>query len=275
MTEATIVPYTELLKVPGPLDYRDVRKNTQLVKLALKEVMIENVDYGKIPGCGDKPGLFKPGAEKLGLMFKLGCFPEVKNESENPDIIKYLVKTKVVHLPTGIEMCVGVGCASTDEEKYKWRKAKQKAEFEATPDDRKRIKYDYNTTTEQVRQNPADVENTVLKMAAKRSMVDAIIKATAATDIFNQGEDDIIIDIEESRNAPKKPQAKTDVKPEETKVPDNSHEPALPNGYKLIVSKFKGTCKGCNQETAEGSKIIFNPNAKGMVYHPDCLPVAK
>lgn len=269
--EVSIQPYTDALKTPGPLDFRDVRKNTQLVKKALQEVMVDKVDYGLIPGCGDKPGLFKPGAEKLGLMFKLGCFPDVKNLSDTQDEKKYLVMTKVIHLPTGTEVCIGVGCASSDEEKYKWRKAYQKAEFDNSPEDRRRIKYGRDYTVEQVRTNPSDVENTVLKMAAKRSMVDAIIKATAATDIFNQGEDDIIIDIEEPRSGVKKPQAKVEAPP--TKTETTTEQPALPDGFAPMMAKFKGACKGCKGEIAVGAKMLYNRATKEAFHGLDCVNI--
>jgi len=277
--ETVVQTYTDVLRTPGPLDFKDVRRNTQLVKKALVEVMVEGVDYGKIPGCGDKPGLFKAGSEKLGLMFKLGCFPNVKNESDNPDIIKYVVLTKVIHLPTGIEMCVGVGCASTDEEKYKWRKVYQKAEYENSPEERRRIKYGRDYTVEQVRTNPADVENTILKMAAKRSMVDAIIKATAATDIFNQGEDDIIIDIEESRNTPKKPKTKevpiveikTDPASENVTYDKPTNDTRIaPEGFVKMSAKFDGTCKGCNGIIYQKTMMFFN-KTKGAYHNLDCI----
>jgi hypothetical protein len=43
----------------------------------------------------------------------------------------------------------------------------------------------------QVRTNPADVANTILKMAKKRAQVDAVITATAASDIFTQDIEDL------------------------------------------------------------------------------------
>lgn len=280
--EVAIQPYPEHLRTPGPLEFRDVRRNTQLVKQALEQVMKKDVDYGTVPGCGDKQGLFKAGAEKLMLMFKLGCFVEAKNESDNPDVIKYVTKTRIVHLPTGIELGTGVGSASTEEEKYKWRKMVCQEEFDATPEERRREKW-YKAyqdkpaySVKQVRTNPADVENTVLKMSAKRSKVDAVITCTAASDIFNQGEDDIIIDIEEPRNPLKKPQSKTEAKKTE-KAPEtapntqsSATERATPAGYRAIKAKFNGICPACNQETHVGADIFYKEATK-KAYHPDCV----
>lgn len=265
-----VQPYTETLRTPGPLEFRDIRKNTQLVKKALQEVMVEKVDYGKIPGCGDKPGLFKPGAEKLMLMFKLGAFPETKNESDSNDVMKYVTRTKIVHLPTGIELCVGLGCASTDEEKYKWRRAVSEAEWEATPDERRRLKYlREGDPTKQVRTNPADIENTVLKMSKKRSVVDAVIMATAATDIFNQGEDDIIIDIEESRAAqPKKLQTK---EPQKVHTQPELPTGPIPAGTRELIAKFDSTCKGCQADIKKGEKILYSDSKKASYHGADCV----
>ena len=43
--------------------------------------------------------------------------------------------------------------------------------------------------------NPADCYNTVLKMAKKRALVDAVLTATAASDIFTQDLEDISANI--------------------------------------------------------------------------------
>ena len=89
---------------------------------------------------------------------------------------------------------IGIGEASSDEEKYKWRRAVNDAEFNTTPASRRREKHgrgydgkpDY--TIPQVRTNPADQANTVLKMAKKRSYTDLALTATAASEVFTQDE---------------------------------------------------------------------------------------
>ena len=261
------------LRHPQPLSFADVRRNTQLVKQALREIMVKDVDYGTTPGCGDKPGLKKPGAEKLGFLFKIGCFPQTEDKSENGEFT-YIIRTKAVHQPTGIDLGEGVGAASTLEEKYAWRAAVCKEEWEATPDERKRLKWQKkwkegrptgeHESIMQVRDNPANKQNTVLKMAAKRSMVDVIVKVTAASDIFNQGEDDIIIDIDEPRQ-PEKPKAK---KAEPTAHPDSSQAPQ-PAGYIIMAAKRDGICKGCQKAITIGNEIAFSKE-KGA-YHRDCV----
>ena len=59
-----------------------------------------------------------------------------------------------------------------------------------TPEDRKRIKYG-KYTAKQVRTEPADLANTVLKMACKRAQLAMTLNVTAASDIFSQDLDDL------------------------------------------------------------------------------------
>jgi hypothetical protein len=88
-----------------------------------------------------------------------------------------------------------VGECSSQEEKYSWRAAVCPEEWDDTPESRRRTKYSrYQGKVEkkqQIRTNPADVANTILKMAKKRAQVDAVITATAASDIFTQDIEDL------------------------------------------------------------------------------------
>jgi peroxiredoxin family protein len=89
----------------------------------------------------------------------------------------------------------GVGECSSQEDKYAWRAALCDDEYDDTPENRRRVKYSkYQGKVEkkkQVRTNPADVANTILKMAKKRAQVDAVITCTAASDIFTQDIEDL------------------------------------------------------------------------------------
>jgi len=268
-------------RTPQPLSFTDIRRNTKLVKQALQEIMVKDVDYGTTPGCGDKPGLKKPGSEKLSLLFKLALFPQVEDKSENGEFT-YIVRTKVIHQPTGIELGEGVGAASTLEDKYAWRAAVCDEEFESTPEERRRIKWEkgYNggkpTSKKQVRDNPAGKQNTVLKMASKRSKVDAVIQVTGASDIFNQGEDDIIIDENQSRN-PSKPkekaptpaagQTRQEAQPSEAEA-SQEKKPVVADGVKM-TSKRDGICKGCSKEIKIGSEIVWSKAAGA--FHAGCV----
>ncbi len=281
---AEIVPYPDKMKSSEPLSFQDIRLNTSLVKKALKEVMIKTVDFGTVPGCGDKLGLFKPGAEKLMLLFKLGCFPEVQRLHDDPDALEFIVRTRIIHIPTGAELGVGLGSSSSNEEKYKWREATKK-EWDNTPEERKRIKYkrgDYDKAKRtygpekeilQVRTNPADLNNTLLKMACKRSKVDAVITCTGASDIFTQDmEDDGLPTIQSDEQPLKRPESKESEKTSEN-APNSKSEAGkkpIPAGYRPIKAKWNGLCSDCGLEVKEGSDVLYNDQKK-KVCHPECV----
>jgi len=262
MTEQSeIVVYPDKMNTSDPLSYEDIRGNTSLVKQAVAGIMIKDVDYGVIQGCGNKPSLFKPGAEKLALMFKLGCFLKVDDQSEPSEtggIVKYVVRTEIRHIPTGRELGIGVGMCSSAEEKYAWKKAICKAEFDATPDESKRIKYYRDgSIAQQIRTNPHDLANTILKMAAKRSKIDGVLTVTAASDILSQ-------DLEERQVDNGQPA----IQRATAKAP-NKEEGGLPAGYREMKSKYDGQCKGCEGAIAVGDTIYYSKE-KGTFKHLVC-----
>jgi hypothetical protein len=171
----------------------DIRAQVNTIQHVLREVMIENTHYGKIPGT-NAPSLFKPGAEKIMATFRLSADPEVTDLGDS-DQIRYQVKVRLMS-PSGVFVGAGIGECSSNEEKYKWRKAVCVEEFnEATPE-RKREKWSRGKggstyRQQQIRTEPADLANTILKMAKKRALVDAVLTATAASDIFTQDVEDL------------------------------------------------------------------------------------
>lgn len=167
----------------------DVRAQVNLMQDVMQEVMKDGTHYGKIPGTQSK-SLYKAGAEKLMATFRLAAKPEVEDLSENGEIA-YRVAVNLL-TADGTFVGAGIGECSSAEEKYSWRAAVHKKEWDATPENRRRVKY-YRDGKEvqQVRTNPADVANTILKMAKKRAQVDAVITATAASDIFTQDIEDL------------------------------------------------------------------------------------
>lgn len=171
------------------LTAEDVRAQVNLMQDVMQKVMKDGTHYGKIPGTQSK-SLYKAGAEKLMATFRLAAKPEVEDLSENGEIA-YRV-TVILLTANGTFVGAGIGECSSAEEKYSWRAAVHKKEWDATPENRRRVKY-YRDGKEvqQVRTNPADVANTILKMAKKRAQVDAVITATAASDIFTQDIEDL------------------------------------------------------------------------------------
>lgn len=173
----------------------DIRAQVNLIQEVMKGSMKENVHFGKIPGCGDKPTLLKPGAEKILSTFRIAVDTQVEADLSTSDEIRYRIKAVATHAPTGMVLGSAMGECSTGEDKFKWRKAVCKKEFEETPENRRRSKWktgsrgDYQI--EQVRTEPSDLANTVLKMAAKRAEVAVTLRVTAASDIFTQDIEDL------------------------------------------------------------------------------------
>lgn len=186
-----------LVQVPFVRTVAEVKKQREMIVDLMKQAMVDGVDFGKIPGCGDKPTLFKPGSEKILSMFRIGVDPMVEDLS-NAEHVRFRVKLRLFSMNDGTEIGMGIGEASSEEEKYCWRAAVCAEEFtKAEQEGRARIKWKkgskggaaYSVT--QVRTNPADVANTVLKMSKKRAQIDAVLTSTAASDIFGQDIEDL------------------------------------------------------------------------------------
>jgi hypothetical protein len=186
----------------------EVRNNINLIQEAMKATMKKDVHYGTIPGC-PKPSLYKAGAEVIMALFKLSTDPVVTDLSKDIEI-RYQVKVNIT-TREGVFVGSGIGECSSSEEKYSWRSAVCQEEFDATPENLRRIKFkkQYNAPVaqiQQVRVNPGDMANTILKMAKKRALIDAVLTATGASDIFAQDIEDLpegFIQPEMPQEAPK------------------------------------------------------------------------
>lgn len=188
MTEALALQPVE---EAGPLTADQLVARLRTIQDVMTRVMKEDQDYGTIPGT-PKPCLYKPGAEKLCVTFRLAPDdPIIETIHEFTGGIRYRVRVPI-RGSNGSLVAVGVGECSSDEEKYRWRRPVHPAEFQAAPEDQKRQKWTRDGDLwDQVRVNAADVLNTVLKMAHKRAYVHGTIMATAAGAIFTQDIEDL------------------------------------------------------------------------------------
>ena len=180
-----------------PLTAAQVKAQVQRIQEVMAAVMQKDVHYGIIPGT-QKPTLYKPGSEKILSTFRIAAHPKEIEDLSTNDEIRYRVKVYGVAMENDqILFGVGVGECSSSEEKYKWRRPVCDGEFNDTPEDRKRLKWvkGYNEKPDyqikQVRTNPSDVANTILKMAKKRAQIDMTLTATGASDVFDQDLEDL------------------------------------------------------------------------------------
>jgi hypothetical protein len=195
----------------------EVKAHVNLIQQVMQAVMKPKVHFDTIPGT-DKPTLLKPGAEVLMSTFRIAVDPRVTDLSTS-DEIRYRVFCIGTHQTSGTVLGTGLGECSSNEEKYKWRRAVCEEEFDQTPEDRRRVKFGRKTgghyTVQQVRTEPADVANTILKMAKKRGLVDFTLTALAASDIFAQDLEDMPEEVREgviegeARPAVQQPRAKS------------------------------------------------------------------
>lgn len=234
------------------LSAAQVKGQVQLIQQVMESVMKEGVHYGVIPGT-DKPSLLKPGAEVLMATFRIAVDPQIEDLSSE-DVIRYRVRCVGTHQTSGTVLGAGIGECSSNEEKYKWKKAYPR-EFNSTPEDRRRIKYGYNKSERkdfeitQVRTEPADVANTILKMAKKRALVDFTLTALAASDCFNQDLEEMDESLRESltegeqKRQVQQPQARS-----------KKAEPSDPN-KKLEVGQLKFIRKKLEGGKVEEKKV--------------------
>ncbi|UCZ53211.1 hypothetical protein LGQ02_20970 [Bacillus shivajii] len=118
------------------------------------------LDYGVIDGFS-KPTLLKPGAEKLCDVFGFMKTVEVVNRIEQWEvgIFAYEVKVTLTQKDTGIIEAEGIGSCNSKESSFK-------------------------------HQDPYTIVNTVLKMAKKRALIDAVLTATRSSGLFTQDIED-------------------------------------------------------------------------------------
>lgn len=183
------MPRAGIVQSGGRLSASEVVQHAMVVQEVMRAVMKQDVHFGTIPGT-PKPTLYQPGADVLCMTFRIAAEFEEKDLS-TADVVRYRITCRGVHQATGVVLGSGIGEASSGEDKYKWRKAVSDKEFENTPPALRRIKYGKSWETKQVRTEPADLANTVLKMAAKRAKIAMVLNVTAASDMFGQDLEDL------------------------------------------------------------------------------------
>lgn len=196
----------------------------QAKKDFINKVLAEGTDYGPIPG-GDKPALKKPGAEKLSSFFGLRpIFEDVQTvedwmgEQHGGEPFFYYRQRCKLFLGDALSgPLVGTadGSCNSWETKFRYRYSNRKCpncsretiikgkdEYGGGwlcyarkggcgakyPDGDQSIE---SQKLGQVKNtDPAELVNTILKMAQKRALVAAVLIATGASDYFTQDVDD-------------------------------------------------------------------------------------
>lgn len=193
-----------------------ISKQIQSIQKVMAENMKKDEHYGVIEGCGDKPTLLKPGAEKLNLLFRFAPEYKIERFELDGEHREYEFICSLIHIPTGQKVGQGVGVCSTRESKYRYINASRKCPscgqekiikgkqeygggwlcwaskggcgMKFADGDRS---IEGQTVGKIEITDPADKYNTVKKIAKKRALVDAVLTATAASDLFAQDLEDL------------------------------------------------------------------------------------
>ena len=154
-TNIAIIDTVEVAQVEATM-----RKISQFQQV-IQNTLHQNHDYGIIPGT-DKPTLLKPGAEKILMMMGLCSEFEIVDSTRDFEkgFFQYQVRCKLLKGDTVITE--GLGACNTREKKY-------------------------------MKMDPYTMDNTVLKMAKKRALIDATLLVASLSDIFNQDLEDMDI----------------------------------------------------------------------------------
>lgn len=246
-----------------------------------QNIMKKNIDYGTIPGCA-KPSLYKPGAELLMVTFGLSDRIDVEELSENGDEIRYRVKSEAYS--QDVYLGCGVGEASTNEEKYKWRKVVCDEEYEDTPLENRREKWFKGYEGEkpykqkQIRTNPADVANTVLKMAKKRSKIDLVLSVLGASRIYTQDLEDMSAELQDMLTDEEKKEKKSSkpsttpttpvgetgvIESVEVKTGESKNGTWTRYGIKISGKKYGTFDKKIGEAAVEGKTVLYTWKKEG------------
>lgn len=146
------------------ITFNEAKQRLAMLQTFVKELMIPGLDYGLIPGC-PRPSLFKSGAEKLCDIYGFSKLIAVLNRFEDwkEGFFSYEVKATLINKRTGLVESDGVGSCNSKERKFRG-------------------------------QDAFNINNSILKMAKKRAIVDAVLSATRSSGIFSQDIEDFKVD---------------------------------------------------------------------------------
>lgn len=152
-TAISVIDSVDIQEVTGTM--AKIGQFQQVVQKQLRQ----NLDYGVIPGT-QKPTLLKPGAEKILMLLGLRSEFEIIDSTRDftAGFFQYQVRCKL--FKGSVLITEGLGAANNRERKW-------------------------------IKQDPFTIDNTVLKMARKRSMTDAALTVGSLSDIFTQDLEDL------------------------------------------------------------------------------------
>ena len=188
-------------------------ENAKRIAQLLKEKMVEGVHYASnLFPSQQKPTLLDPGSQLI--MYAFSVYPDhqilehtVYREA-GEEVIRYVVKCELKLKGFNIKVAEGMGSASSDEVKYKyrWLPEEELAEvYGFTSEELERLpKREVAGKTLRRVRNPEvlDLDNTILKIAAKRAEIDACLQLPGVGEAFTQDIGERVISRRGSRRPP-------------------------------------------------------------------------
>ena len=204
----------EISRFMPVMDIGQALQRRQAIVDATQKLMRPGVDFGRVAGT-DRDVLLQPGADKLCNLFGLVIHYEVTKSEEDwtgekhggTPFFFYEVRGRAYR--GDFLMGEGIGSCSSWESKYRWRKAERICPNCGKANIRKSNReegwycwtktegcgakfpigdpaIESQETGRKANPDMADVVNTILKMAYKRSKVSTTINATSASEFFTQ-----------------------------------------------------------------------------------------
>ena len=219
-TELTVVttPKQPALDHMPVMDLEAAHERWETIRSFVARIMIDGEDYGVIPGTRSKPTLLKSGAEKLSAFFGLAPAFEVTQRIERWDDKEPFFHYEVTcRLHRGGQLRgEGLGSCNSRESKYRYRVAERKCpQCGSASIIKGREEYgggwicfpkkggcgakfgdgDQRIESQEMGRVPnpdiADTVNTILKMAKKRALIDAVLNTVGASQFFTQDVEDM------------------------------------------------------------------------------------
>ena len=105
----------------GMVPAQQIKDQVNAIQVLMRSVMVDGTHYGTIPGCGDKPTLLQPGAQKLMLMFQLADSYDIDERDLGDGHREYRVRCTLCSRQTGQVQGSGNGMCTTMESRYRYR----------------------------------------------------------------------------------------------------------------------------------------------------------
>jgi len=234
MNELSLIDSIDLATIQ-----EEMKKISTFQAIVQKTLKLDH-DYGKIPGV-DKPSLFKPGGEKICMLF--GLCPEYeimdKIEDYKNDFFSYNIKCTLYK--NDRPFAQGIGSCNSKEKKYRYVTVNEiPTGYMGSTEE---ITTKYGQTKYRI-ENPdiCSLVNTILKMSKKRSFIDSVLQVASLSEIFTQDIEDIKEFVAEEQTA-----ATKGMKPEQA------------GKIKLNFGKYKGkTLKEVYQEDKQYLEWLMN-----------------